>query len=130
MNIKQSVEKSAIKALALIGALCFTASTASAYDFVADSIYYDRLAGNTCAVTYGTTAYSGVVTIPAQVTSEGVTYSVVAIGAKAFQGCTGLTGVTVPESVTSIGDYALSGCTSLPQIEIPSKVTYVGICAF
>ncbi len=48
----------------------------------------------------------------------------------AFYGCTGLTGIVIPNSVTSIGSYAFSGCTSLTSIEIPDSVTSIGDYAF
>ena len=41
---------------------------------------------------------------------------VTTIGANAFYGCAGLTGVIIPASVTSIGDYAFYGCTSLTGV--------------
>ncbi len=51
---------------------------------------------------------------------------VTSIGEYAFDGCTGLTSITIPASVTSIGNYAFSGCTGLTSIEIPSSVTSIG----
>ena len=57
---------------------------------------------------------------------EGVT----SISMYAFRGCTSLTSITIPESVTSIGDDAFSGCTSLTSITIPESVTSIGLCAF
>ena len=44
----------------------------------------------------------------------------------AFQGCTGITGIVIPDSVTSIGRYVFSGCESLTEIVIPDSVTSIG----
>ena len=44
--------------------------------------------------------------------------SVASIGEYAFDGCTGLTSITIPDSVTSIGDYAFTGCTGLVDIAV------------
>ena len=52
------------------------------------------------------------------------------IGKFAFDGCTSLTSVTIPESVTSIGNYAFEDCTSLTSITIPDSVTSIGNYAF
>jgi hypothetical protein len=52
------------------------------------------------------------------------------IGGSAFEGCTALTSVTIPDSVTSIGDYAFLRCTGLTSIAIPSSVTSIGDYAF
>ena len=47
------------------------------------------------------------------------------IGLSAFQGCTGLTSVTIPSGVTSIGQFAFQGCTGLTSVTIPSSVTSI-----
>jgi hypothetical protein len=48
------------------------------------------------------------------------------IGSFAFQGCSGLTSITIPNNVTNIDQYAFSGCTSLTSITIPDSVTSIG----
>lgn len=52
------------------------------------------------------------------------------IGDSAFCGCTGLTGVTLPDSLTAIGWEAFSGCTALEEINIPTSVTSIDTYAF
>ena len=56
--------------------------------------------------------------------------SVTSIGKYAFNGCTGLTSITIPDSVTSIGKYAFNGCTGLTSVTIPDSVTGIGDSAF
>ncbi|WP_298484081.1 leucine-rich repeat protein [uncultured Ruminococcus sp.] len=60
--------------------------------------------------------------IPAEIDGAPVTR----IGDSAFQKCTELASVTIPDSVTSIGDEAFGDCTSLTSITIPDSVTEVG----
>ena len=45
--------------------------------------------------------------------------SVTSIGDRAFEGCSGLTSITIPSSVTSIGMYAFYGCSNLESITLP-----------
>ena len=55
---------------------------------------------------------------------------VTTIDAFAFEGCTGLTSVTIPDSVTTIGNYAFSSCAGLTSVTIPDSVTTIGYCVF
>ena len=48
----------------------------------------------------------------------------------AFNNCSGLTNITIPDSVTSIGESAFSGCSGLTGITIPNSVTSIGSSAF
>lgn len=56
--------------------------------------------------------------------------SVTSIGGYAFEGCTGLTNITIPDNVTSIGNSAFFGCTGLINITIPGSVTNISDAAF
>ena len=47
------------------------------------------------------------------------------IGQFAFQDCSSLTSVTIPDSVTSIGSSAFAGCSSLTSVTIPDGVTSI-----
>ena len=55
---------------------------------------------------------------------------VVMIGDNAFAGCTGITEMVIPNNVQSIGDYAFSDCSGLTSITIPDSVTSIGDRAF
>ena len=52
------------------------------------------------------------------------------IGDWAFDGCTSLGNLVIPDSVTSIGDGAFKICSSLTSISIPSSVTSIVRNAF
>ena len=113
--------------------------TASAHDFEVDGIYYDITSSSdlTVAVTYRGTLfnhysneYSGSVVIPNKVTYNSKEYSVTSIGYSAFEDCSGLTSVTIPNSVTSIGGSAFRGCLGLTSVTIPNSVTSIVGSAF
>lgn len=55
---------------------------------------------------------------------------VVAIGPKAFEGCTALRRVILPASLQRIGEMAFSGCGNIERIVIPGGVARVGTLAF
>ena len=94
-----------------------------------DGLQYSYHADNTATVI----DYTGTATelvIPAEVTHEGKTYKVTAIGYEAFRGNSTLTRVTIPEGVTDIGEFAFDACESLTRVTIPEGVTAIGGHAF
>ena len=52
------------------------------------------------------------------------------LGDYVFNGCSGLTSLTLPSSVTKIGCYALFNCIGLTSLTLPSSVTEIGEGAF
>ena len=48
----------------------------------------------------------------------------------AFDHCSALRSVVIPDGVTFIGDYAFYDCKSLRSVVIPDSVTNIGVCAF
>ena len=130
-------------ALAFIG----TTTTATAYSFKVDGIYYN-VNGDNATVTYmnrnsyynnyGNIYYkyyndnTGYVIIPETITLDGKTYTVTAIGDYAFchTDSEGISGISIPNTVTSIGMYAFQDCDKITEIVIPESVTTIGDCAF
>ena len=64
------------------------------------------------------------------VTGVWIPDSVTYIGRLAFVSCESLITVSIPDSVITIEDMAFYGCTSLTDITIPDSVTYVGLNPF
>ena len=125
--------------------LCVVGSGAYAHDIeVANAdgktiyyVYNDGSDGTTVSVSYRGSSYSsysneysGDIVIPESVSYNAKTYSVTGIGYAAFDGCSGLTSVTIPNSVTSIGSSAFGGCSGLTSVIIPNSVTSIGSSAF
>ena len=99
--------------------------TAGAYDFESGGIYYNILPGGDNAVEVtgaDGNEYSGDVSIPAEVTHDGMTYSVTKVGSRAFYMCSSLTSVSMP-SVETIDSMAFFYCDNLTSVEMPEAVT-------
>ena len=68
--------------------------------------------------------------IPESVTFNGTAYAVTSIGEGAFQYCSDLTSVNIPNSITSIEDWTFSFCNNLTSINIPNSVASIRNWAF
>ena len=131
----KSIKTCLLTVAALLGSI-----SAYAHDFEVDGIYYDiyynKTSGAIVKVTFRGSAYnsyneySGDIIIPSTVTYSGKKYSVKSIEERAFQYCSGLTSVTIPNSVTSIGEWAFSGCSGLTSVTIPNSVKSIERNAF
>ncbi len=56
--------------------------------------------------------------------------SVTVIDVHAFENCTDLQTIEIPDSVTVIGKLAFAGCTNLVKVVIPKSVQRINDCAF
>ena len=64
--------------------------------------------------------------IPAAVEHEGTSYPAIAISDYAFQNCTALQSIILPERLQNIGNYAFKNCAALQSINIPQGITKIG----
>lgn len=121
---------------------CFM--TADAYDFVVDGFYYNILytrdgqpttevevtnRTSDSSLQIGDNSYSGDIVIPANVTYNGITYTVVQINNDAFAECDNLNSVTCPATLESIGCGAFSE-SALKKIELNEGLVMIGRGAF
>ncbi len=91
--------------------------------FEVNGIYYQELGDDAVEVTYQSDEYiinsqwyKDSITIPATVDYNDKTYRVTAIGERAFNQCTNIITMTIPESITSIGEYAFQSCSTMVEI--------------
>ena len=111
---------SVVMILTIISGMNLTAYAETYGDFEYSYIEDDRLS---------ITGYNGSATNP-EIPSAINGVSVTEIGESAFENCTSLTSVTMPDSVTSIGFCAFYNCKSLTSVTIPDSVTSISESAF
>jgi hypothetical protein len=122
-------------------------------EFSSGGINYRITSATEVEVARNPTTIAGVVSIPASVTDNSISYSVNGVGNFAFYDCNlitsvvmpntvaqikqlafarcfGLISVDIPNSVVTIGKDAFKQCIALPSIKLPNSVTSLGISAF
>lgn len=101
--------------------------TLCGYEYATEGLVYGRSSsGGDHYEVYKYNGKSPQVIIPAHHNGLPVT----SIGGGAFEGCSSLTSINIPDSVTSIYGSAFKGCSSLTSINLPDGVTYIGINTF
>lgn len=119
------------KSILLLVIICMAGINVSAYDFSFDGIYYNLNASDqTAEVTYKSlndgSNYSGNVVIPSFI---GL-YRVTKIGYKAFEGCSGLTSIKIPDEVWKVEGHAFDGCCKLRSVTLGSGLKEIEDDAF
>lgn len=119
--------KRTIKNLAVIFMMvivfCFVAMQTSAAD--ASALSFTACDGGVM-VSSCNKAASGKLEIPSEYNGS----KVVKIGDNAFNNCTSLTSVVIPEGVKVIGNSAFEGCSKLADIKLPESLTTISSYAF
>ncbi len=117
--------------LLLLSSLPFKAF---AYDFMVDGIAYNfNDDGTSVSVTYtemwSENNYSGLTTadIPPSVIYDGNTYDVTSISDRAFQYCSTLASITIPNTVTYVGRDSFGYCNGLTRVNINDLVAWCNI---
>ena len=101
--------------------------TAKAVEVTIDGIKYDVITKAKQATVIKDSNYSGNIVIPSEITYNNVTCSVTSIGDHAFEWCSGLTSITIPNSVTSIGTAAFYYCEGLKEVHINDIAAWCNI---
>jgi len=93
----------------------------NAYTDASNTIFYwQEVSGSAYITAIGGTLPTGTVTLPAAVTKDGTSYTVIAVGSRAMQALTGATKIVLPDGMTSLGFTAA---------DIPESVTALEIAA-
>lgn len=110
-----------------------------AYDCCINGIYYNLdISGGQAEVTclhnkgleVTNRPYTGDIVIPKAISYGKKMYTVTAIGDEAFNYCTRLTSVELPNTILSIGQYAFDDCWKLEAINIPNSLKTIKSFAF
>ena len=103
--------------------------TVNSYDFevirekMPSLTHLDMGKANMTGSTYIYHAFESCTNLTSISLPEGLT----TIGERSFSGCSNLTSISLPESITSIGSYAFNGCSNLTDIHLGSIMSWVNI---
>ena len=88
--------------------------------------YKYRMSDNKAIISQVDSSISGDVSIPPTLGN----YPVVSIDSWAFNNCSGITSIIIPNGVVSIGSAAFWNCINLEKISVPDSVTSIDASAF
>ncbi|MCL2675352.1 MAG: leucine-rich repeat protein [Firmicutes bacterium] len=91
------------------------------YYFSVSGVLYTRMALGGSSIDHVPKALSGNIAVSSEVD---------AVPEYAFDGCVGITSITIPDSVSSIGNRAFQHCSGLTSIALPAGVADIGEDAF
>ena len=122
------------KCVAIFSLICgmIVATNLNAQTFYYNDLVFSVISYNQASVVghVNGSGATGEVDIPASVNYNGSNYVVATIGDSAFEECSGLTSITIPNSVTIIDGYAFYWCSGLTSITIPNSVIEIAVSAF
>lgn len=98
--------------------------SASAVDFTASGLNFSTISDTEVKVVK-TTGLSGVVTIPATVTNDGVTYTVTTLGSGCFSQNKTVTNYEFPATLTTIEGAAFYQNNGLKVVNVPATITSI-----
>ena len=116
--------------LSLIALIASIGAWADTYQDPETKVNYEYYVGWSKANVVSSPDAAGDISILDKFTVDGNEYTVTYIERMAFQSCSGLTSVTIPNSVTSIRNNAFYKCSGLTSVTIPNSVTSIGTYAF
>lgn len=124
-----------IMPLFIVAFLCVlpTANADVGERFLINDIRYRVVTEDSENRTVSVIAYSGeptAINIPDSVVYNDKTYTVTIIDNMAFNNCSSLFSITLPDSLITIGNYGFADCINLSHITIPDNVTSIGDRAF
>jgi hypothetical protein len=109
--------------------LLLSITTMMAAEFTLGKLTFETISDTKVELTKADKSVTQVYLNPT-VTYNGQTYSVTEIRKYAFEDCSSLTSVTIPNTVTNIGDQAFDYCSGLTSVSIPNSVKSIGESAF
>ena len=102
-----------------------------------DQFAYERINGDEAQIVgFSGDVTPHAVSIPAEIrikseeSEEDIVLPVVKIAKEAFRSKTNITAITVPAGITEIDDYAFEGCTALATVVLPDTLVKIGELAF
>ena len=100
------------------------------HEFIIEDLKYKIIRTKEPEVTVLSAKNKSVITIPKYVNYKGIDYKVVSINCRAFEFCSMLTRIDLPDSISVLKEKSFLGCHALTEINIPSSVTKIENSAF